>query len=118
MKSGQLQVCDLTYLFELAKGDMAFVREMVQVFLEENGGELDKLAQAITDENYHELRQIAHKLRSSVPYVGLDLRIGDDLQAMEDLARRQQGMEEISAYYSKIREVCSAAIDELSHYEV
>lgn len=118
MKSGQLQVCDLTYLFELAKGDMRFVREMVQVFLEENGGELDKLEQAIQEENYHELRQIAHKLRSSVPYVGLDLRIGDELQTMEDLARRQQGMEEITTCFQKVREVCSAAIEELRHYEV
>jgi HPt (histidine-containing phosphotransfer) domain-containing protein len=108
-----LKTCNLDYLFELAKGDMEFVKEMIQVYLEENSGELDNLGLQVKRKNFSQIRQIAHKLRSSIPYVGLDMLIGDEVQEMEELARQEKDIEIIEEYYRKIRKVSDEAIAEL-----
>ena len=114
MSTPSLKTCNLDYLFELAKGDMAFVREMVQVFLEENGNELYALETAIQAGDHEQIRQVAHKLRSSIPYVGLDLVIGDEVADVEEFARTNSDLQAIKDLFSKIKQVSQEAVKELS----
>jgi len=118
MKKEELRTCNLDYLYDLAKGDRPFIREMITVFLEEIVPELTRMKALIEATDFSSIKQLAHKLRSSIPYLGLDVKIGEDLSEMEDLAREQVDMEKIQTRFKKVQVVCDAAVKELLHLEV
>jgi HPt (histidine-containing phosphotransfer) domain-containing protein len=118
MTKNELKICNLNYLYELSKGDMGFIREMIDVFLAENSGELDSLEKKIGEEDYSQIKQIAHKLRSSIPYVGLDARIGQEIADIEELARQEEDMDKIKSLFKKVRTVCNDALAELKSFKV
>jgi HPt (histidine-containing phosphotransfer) domain-containing protein len=118
MKKEELTRCNLDYLYELARGDMDFIKEMVTVFLEEIIPELETLGKQIRNSDFSGIKQLSHKLRSSIPYVGLDTVIGEDLADMEDLARDHLHLSRIQVHFQKVRSVCDAAVKELRLLEI
>lgn len=118
MKKEELTKCNIDYLFELARGDMGFIREMVTVFLDEIIPELRDLGARISNSDFKGIKQIAHKLRSSIPYVGLDSIIGDNLAEMEDLARDHLALNKIQKHFDKVSRVCEDAVGELRLLEI
>jgi HPt (histidine-containing phosphotransfer) domain-containing protein len=118
MTGGKLKICNLEYLFDLAKGDDEFVKEMLEVFLTENPEELEHLSRAIKSRNYSDIKQIAHKLRSSIPYVGLDSIIGEDVSQMEDLGGEGRDIEKIEAHFARVKEICTRACHELKQLKL
>jgi len=118
MTKNELKTCNLDYLYELSKGDMGFIREMIEVFLAENGGELDNLERKINDGDFSQIKQIAHKLRSSIPYVGLDSKIGSEIAEIEELGRQEKDLKKIQSLFKKVRTVSNDAIAELKNLKV
>lgn len=118
MKRKELRICNLDYLYDLAKGDLAFIREMITVFLEEIVPELSKMEEMIGNSDFSSIKQLAHKLRSSIPYVGLDILIGKDLAEMEEMARLQNQMDDIKSNFRKVSIVCDNAVHELKMLEI
>jgi HPt (histidine-containing phosphotransfer) domain-containing protein len=107
------KVTDLTYLEELSKGDMSFVKEMIGVFLEENPGEISALRQSIDESDFPMIYASAHKLKSSTPFVGIYSHIKDHVLEIEDLARRREGTERMLELYREIEKVCNKSREEL-----
>src|SRR4051812_43084163 len=118
MSKDDLKICNLDYLYDLSKGDMGFVKEMIEVFLAENGGELDNLERKIKDGDFSQIKQIAHKLRSSIPYVGLDSKIGNEIAEIEELGRQEQDLPKIKTLFKKVRTVSNDALAELKNFKV
>jgi HPt (histidine-containing phosphotransfer) domain-containing protein len=69
-KSLQLKSCNLEYLHRMSSGDESFVKEMIKLFLKQVPQELEKLSLVANDSQA--VRQIAHKLKSSVSMVGAE----------------------------------------------
>lgn len=69
-KSMQLSGCNLEYLHRMSSGDESFVKEMIKLFLKQVPQELEKLSVASNDSQA--VKQIAHKLKSSVSMVGAE----------------------------------------------
>ncbi len=69
-------VINLDYLLDLAKGNIKFVQEMIDTFLIENIKEIEVLEKAVHSKNFEAIKQAAHLLQSSIPFVGLDKIIG------------------------------------------
>lgn len=69
-KSLQLKICNLEYLHRMSSGDESFVKEMIKLFLKQVPQELEKLTSAASDSQA--VKQIAHKLKSSVAMVGAE----------------------------------------------
>jgi len=113
MTNDELKVCNLTYLFELAKGDTDFVKEMISVFLSENPQQMQQLEKNIAEQNFAGIRQQTHKLRSSIPYMGLDTLIGEKVVEMEDLASRSSNIEQIKENFAKVKSTFDQAYKEL-----
>jgi HPt (histidine-containing phosphotransfer) domain-containing protein len=113
-----LKVCNLDYLYELAKGDMGFVQEMIDVFITDTPAEVESLGDRIKDRNYAEIRQIAHKLRSTIPYVGLDANIGDEVSEIEELAGSSSDIKTIESLFIKVKDFCKKAFSELRAYKI
>jgi HPt (histidine-containing phosphotransfer) domain-containing protein len=114
----ELKICNLDYLFELAKGDMGFVKEMIGVFITDTPEEILSLKKCIENENFEDIKQVSHKLRSSVPYVGLDRMIGDELMEIEEFASNHKSINEIKNLFLKVNDICQKAFKELENIEL
>src|ERR1700752_4493122 len=84
--NGLEKTINLDYLLELSKGNKPFVKEMIETFLEENPKEIASLEKAIRAQNFESIKQIAHLLLSSMPFVGLDKLIESELYEIEKIA--------------------------------
>jgi HPt (histidine-containing phosphotransfer) domain-containing protein len=130
------KVTNLDYLVKLSKGNEQFVKEMIRIFLEENPGEIRMLEQAIEAKDFTMINAAAHKLRSTVPFVGIDKVIADEISELEQLALDQSGnsitgekakparflptdrelLQQINILFGRIKNICTRARDELKFY--
>ncbi|MES2763578.1 MAG: Hpt domain-containing protein [Bacteroidota bacterium] len=107
------RVTNLEYLNELSKGDPAFINEMVNIFLIENPEEVKVLETGIKEEDYEVIRSMSHHMKSTIPFVGLDILIGKDLTDIEKLAEEKTGIEIIKTLFVNVKITCDKAFDEL-----
>lgn len=110
------QVTNLDYLTELSKGNKKFIKDMVNIFLEENPGEIALLEESVNDKHFESIKAYSHKLKSSVPFVGINKLLDDDIAEMEDLARRKENMPRIQELFSKVKSVCEKSWEELREF--
>jgi PAS domain S-box-containing protein len=64
---------DLRYLEELSGGDQHFIEEILQTFLREVPLDQQRIQQAIQHQDCQQLKKIAHRLKSSLQMMGLEL---------------------------------------------
>ncbi|MDF2448406.1 MAG: His Kinase (phospho-acceptor) protein [Bacteroidota bacterium] len=105
---------NLSYLMELSDGNKTFVKEMISLFLSENPEEIKALERGIAEKNYKAIKSVAHKLRSTIPFMGLDKVIEKEVAEIESLAAQSGDLQEISSRFSKIKSACEKAYIELS----
>jgi len=104
---------DLSYLVEVSKGNKTFVKEMITLFLSENPEEIKALENGIKNKDYDLIKATAHKLRSTIPFIGLDKLIEKEVVEIETLAGNKTDIEKIEELFMKIKEVCQKAYVEL-----
>ena len=107
-------ITNLTYLRDLAKGDETFVKEMIGIFLKENPEEVKQLEQAIEEINFEKIKSISHHMKSTIPFVGIDKYIANDLLQIENLAAEKKEIKSIQTYFAHVKSVCQQAFQELS----
>lgn len=107
------KIINLSYLIEVSKGNKTFVKEMIDLFLSENPEEIKNLEKGIHAKDYGLIKATAHKLRSTIPFVGLDKIIETEVEEIETLATNKSDMPEIEKRFAKIKEVCEKACCEL-----
>ncbi|HWY10113.1 MAG TPA: Hpt domain-containing protein [Bacteroidia bacterium] len=107
------KIIDLSYLIEVSKGNKTFVKEMITLFLSENPEEIRSLETGIRNKDYGLIKATAHKLRSTIPFIGLDKVIEKEVVQIETLAADKSGIEEIEKLFTKIKEACQKACVEL-----
>ena len=128
------RVTNLDYLKKLSRGNDQFMKEMIRIFLLENPHEVEALEKAISERDFRLINSTAHKLRSTVPFVGIDKLIASEITQIEQLALARAGdpladgparkparflptdrelIERIGALFKRIKTVCSRAYDEL-----
>ena len=107
------KVTNLEYLNELAKGDTDFIKEMITIFLTENPEELKTLELAMQETNFEQIKAISHHMKSTIPFVGIDVLIGKDLLDIEKLASEKTGIDIIKKLFVEVKVVCQKALNEL-----
>ena len=136
-KDDAKKVTNLDYLLKLSKGNDEFVKDMIGIFLEENPAEIRSLERAIEERDFRQINAAAHKLRSTVPFVGIDKMISGDISEIEQLALVEAGdplepdtkqekksflpndrevISKIEKLFQKIKKICFRAYDELKPY--
>lgn len=121
------EVINLDYLTGLSRGNTQFIQEMIDLFLTENPKEIEGLEHAIKHQKFDTIKQAAHLLQSSVPFMGLDKIIGKNLYEMEALAAERStaqqaeaqpadvtAIRKIEGLFSEVKETCAAARRQLS----
>jgi hypothetical protein len=52
-------------------------------------------------------------MKSTIPFVGLDVHIGNDLSQLEKLATEKREIENIRIHFARVKLVCQQALQEL-----
>ena len=107
------KVCDLGYLIDLSNGNNSFVQEMISIFLSEVTSEVERLENSIKEANFDHIMQASHRLRSSIPFVGIDKLLHQEIHSIEQMAVENKGLDSISELFVKVKKVCFKAMSEL-----
>ncbi|MBW3544578.1 MAG: PAS domain S-box protein [Bacteroidetes bacterium] len=107
-----LLMCDLHYLEEIADGNTEFMREMICLSLKQVPTDMDMLRHAVNIGKKSEIKELAHKLKSTIALIGAkDIRT--NLIAMEELTLARQGVLQIRQLYKAVEKQIGEARIEL-----
>ncbi len=107
------KVTNLAYLKELAKGDMNFINDMVTLFLEQTPDAISKLEKSCSEKDWKTLRFVAHKMKPSFSFVGLN-ELSDKVNSVEEYSENEIHLNRLPEMIADIKSVCSKAIEELT----
>lgn len=108
-----LKVCDLTYLQNFSGGDKGFMRQMIELFFKQVPVELNSLHQHAG--NFDNVRNTAHRLKSSVSLVGAESMVVL-LKQMEKLAIDGSDSDQILELNKELVQLYNVAQNELKAY--
>ena len=112
-KNNNNNVINLTYLNELSNGQSDFIDKIIALFLSEIPIEIQHLETSVLQRDFKSIYACAHKIKSTISFAGLDDAIKKDLEQIEELATKNENVEKIEMHFSKVKEICFKALDEL-----
>jgi HPt (histidine-containing phosphotransfer) domain-containing protein len=106
------RIVQLDYLRELSMGDVEFEQTIIRQFIIQVPEELSSLHEAIQDQNMQQIKSIAHGMKSSVAYLGLNDRLHPVLHRMEVEAVSGIDNPHFEQDYDELKRVCERAMSE------
>jgi signal transduction histidine kinase/HPt (histidine-containing phosphotransfer) domain-containing protein len=103
---------DLSYLTELSGGEPDLVKAAVEKFVDSTPEMLDRLNEHLASQNYKELARAAHKLKSSVAFMGIE-SIREAIVRVEVVSKSDGPKSELPGLVQQIRSVVQASYREL-----
>lgn len=104
---------DLSYLREVSKGNTDFINEILDMFMSQIPIELSRLEVAVDNGDFKTIKNITHKLKSSVPMVGLEKELNPLLSEMEERAGQRSDLLLIGTYFARIKKDCNDVIKQI-----
>jgi HPt (histidine-containing phosphotransfer) domain-containing protein len=91
---GKYEYIDMSYLEELALGSNEFKAEMIESFLKSTPESITQMKEAISAANWKTVGRVAHKLKTSFSFVGMEnmVQLSKEIQ---DASLEAQNIEEI-----------------------
>lgn len=108
------KVVNLDELYALARGNKEFIREMIGIFLEQNGADLETLEKAISEKDYETIQATSHRMKTSVGFMGLK-QLLSPLAEMEETAITRSGIETIGRSFGTVKSVSLLAVEEMKN---
>ncbi len=81
---------DLSYLDLMSDGDVDMKKMMLEMLLDEIPQEISKMKQLLTASNWKDLRQVSHKMKSTLSFVGNDILTNANKE-IEDISKSEIG---------------------------
>ncbi|MEM7368447.1 MAG: response regulator [Bacteroidota bacterium] len=103
---------NLSYLKEISGGDGMIIRKTIQKFLETTPAMLDTMDAQLAGQEYPDLGKTAHKLKSSVAFMGID-DIKDSIIRVETITKSRENVGELAGLLARIRQVTETSFSEL-----
>jgi len=104
---------NLQYLQGISKGDRAFERTMLQQFIAQLPEDLSLLKAAITAADIPAIRSIAHNIKTTVAFIGLEHPLYAYLDPMERLSDdAAYDAVQTAAYFDALKQLCLQAVEE------
>lgn len=111
------RITNTKLLFDLSNGNNVFIHEMISLFIEQTQINIQELDIAIKTNNIKKLSFYAHKIKSSIHFVGIDNLLIDNLNELEQFNESEINSN-INDIYIKTRTTLLKAIDELRNEPV
>lgn len=110
----EVQSVDLSYLNVMTADDLGLKAKMLQIMLDETPGELDLLEKHFAAVNWDGLRAVAHKMKSSVEFMGLKDTL-DTLKNIELSAKDRTGLDLLEPKINTVILACRSALTTLKN---
>lgn len=111
-KQTGLKHCNLSYLIDFSNGNTTFIKEMLELFLEQNPQDLLLLKNAAESKNKQSILAIFHKLKTSLGFIGFSKDLLDKIKLAET---NSLTLEQILSLTNSIIIECKAAQNELKN---
>jgi len=105
-------IYNLDKINEMADGDEDFINSVISVFLEEVPQDLEGLENALEQQNYEQVYQLAHKIKPNVDLLGMEQTRAIALQ-IETLGKNEANMSEIRDIFPTLKKDVHQVISEL-----
>lgn len=103
---------NLSTIEEISYGNEAFVKKMLQLFIDTMPPALNELRTHYSSGNWSGLGAIAHKIKPSIDTMGIEL-LRDDIRTVERCGREAANLELVPDLLDKIDAVINSIIEEL-----
>jgi CheY-like chemotaxis protein len=103
---------DLSMVRSVSEGDGAFIKKMVALFIKTVPPNVQELSKALEEENWDQVRKMAHKLKSTIDSMGV-IAIREDIRTVESNAKELKSLDQIPALVRKIETVIDQCIEQL-----
>jgi CheY-like chemotaxis protein len=104
---------DLEYLSQRTKSNPALMMEMIAVYLEQTPQLVQVMRQSLQTQDWEALYSAAHKILPSFSIMGIHTEFENMTKKVQEYAKTQQQMDEISELVFKIENICKQACKEL-----
>jgi HPt (histidine-containing phosphotransfer) domain-containing protein len=95
---------DLSYLKDVASGSDEFMIDMIDLFLDQTPAYFEQLEQFISEENWSKVADIAHKIKPTLAFMGVD-SARESMAEIEQNARNLINLETISPAFQLLKEM-------------
>ncbi|MFC5270187.1 response regulator [Adhaeribacter terreus] len=103
---------DLTFLKEMAAGNQTFMDEIIGMFISATPESLQKMQEAINENDWTNVKAIAHRLKSSMFLIGIK-ELEMNMATIEQNAQNAEENELVQKLLDRTKKICEAAITKL-----
>ena len=103
---------NLSTIEEISHGNEAFVKKMLQLFIDTMPPALNELRSHYASSNWAGLGAIAHKIKPSIDTMGIEL-LREEIRTVEHCGKEASNLELVPALLDKIDAVIYSIIEEL-----
>lgn len=107
-------IYSLDKIKEMADGDEDFINSVISVFLEEVPQDLESLERALETSDYHQVYQLAHKIKPNVDLLGMEQTRAAALE-IETLGKSEANMSEIQNVFPSLKKDIEQVVAELKN---
>lgn len=111
-KHSSERITNLTFLKEMSDDSDSFVNDFIILFLQNAPESLQSMQNHSKNKNWEQLRQVVHKIKPSLNYIGLK-EIYTLSATVEDYCRQGIHLDEINDMVNRITSTCEIALNEL-----
>ena len=111
------QLTNLGYLTSISNNDQSFINEMISTFISSTPDSLESMAKALAMGNLEQVGQIAHKIKPSLAFMGID-SLKDTVKQIEDLGKGGKDPDTLKEVLPSFIEEVHRAIKELEGHVV
>jgi len=108
-------VTDLAYLKDISDGNVEFMDEMVNLFIDQSSGHIESLQEGISSQNYQTIAAAAHKMKPVLGYVGISAE-RSKIRDIETEAKQNADLSHIQQLLDELQLVITQANEELKAF--
>ena len=106
------KVTDLSYLTEASAGNKVFIKNMIEVFVQQTPELIALLKETSEKKDWTEFRKIAHKFKPTLTMMGIN-SLKEEVAFLETNVKKGTFLEKVPDLVLTIDEVCKKALTEL-----
>lgn len=103
---------DLTMIHDLSGGDEAFIKQMVELFVDTMPASMEELQATLDQKQWEAMGKLAHKLKSTTGSMGMNA-IKEEVRAVEQNCKKNENLEETPALAEKVIMVIHQTVEQL-----
>lgn len=103
---------NLDKLREMAGNDQDFIQKMVDMFLTQAPDMLAKISEHLNNEDYKKLRDIAHKMKPSLDFMGIS-SLHAEIRKIEKYAEARSNLSELPGLVQLLKQTTETVCDQL-----